>query len=48
MWESGWEGTHDPQDVKVKFGVQITPFEEIFQNYKKRMVKYMLDELHVL
>ena len=36
VWESGWEGTPDPQDGKVKFGVQITPFEEIFQNYKKK------------
>ena len=36
VWESGWEGTPDPQDGKVKFGVQITPFEDIFQNYKKK------------
>ena len=36
VWESGWEGTPDPQDGKVKFGVQITPFEEILQNYKKK------------
>ena len=36
VWEAGWEGTPDPQDGKVKFGVQITPFEEIFQNYKKK------------
>ena len=35
VWESGWEGTPDPQDGQVKFGVQITPFEEIFQSYKK-------------
>ena len=35
VWESGWEGTPDPQDGMVKFGVQITPFEEIFQSYKK-------------
>lgn len=39
VWESGWEGTSDPQDNKVKFGVQITPFEEIFQSYKKNKGK---------
>ena len=47
VWESGWEGTPDPQDGKVKFGVQITSLEDIIQSYKKRMVKYMLDKLHV-
>ena len=27
VWESGWEdGTPDPQDGKIKFGVQITPW----------------------
>ena len=36
VWESGWEGTPDPQDGKVKFGVQITPLEEIIQSYKKK------------
>ena len=41
VWESGWEGTPDPQDGKVKFGVQITPFEEIFQNYKKKNDSYV-------
>ena len=35
VWESNWEGTPDPQDGKVKFGVQITPFEEIYKNYKE-------------
>ena len=35
VWESGWEGTPDPQDGKVKFGVQITPLEEILQSYQK-------------
>lgn len=27
IWESSWEGEADPQDNKVKLGVQITPFE---------------------
>ena len=34
IWESGKEDEPDPQDNKTKFGVQITPFEEIYQTYK--------------
>jgi hypothetical protein len=33
VWESGLEDEVDPQDGKKKLGVQITPFEEIYQNY---------------
>ena len=33
--ESDWEGTPDPQDNKIKFGVQITPFDEIYNRYKQ-------------
>ena len=32
LWESGYEGTADPQDGKVKLGVQITPIETVFKN----------------
>jgi len=35
VWESNWEGTADPQDNKIKFGVQITPFDEIYDKYKQ-------------
>ena len=35
VWESGKEDEPDPQDNKKKFGVQITPFEEIYQSYQK-------------
>lgn len=35
VWQSDWEGTPDPQDNKVKFGVQITPFNEIYEQYEK-------------
>ena len=35
IWESSWEGTPDSQDGKVKLGVQITPFEETYNLYKK-------------
>ena len=34
VWESGWEGEPDPQDNKVKLGVQITPLQEIIDSYK--------------
>jgi len=33
--ESGKKDEPDPQDNKKKIGVQITPFEEIYQSYKK-------------
>lgn len=35
VWESGWEGDPDPQDGKIKFGVQITPLDEICDKYKQ-------------
>ena len=35
LWESGEENNPDPQDNKKKLGVQITPFEEIYQSYAK-------------
>ena len=34
VWESGYEGTPDPQDNKIKVGVQITPLFEMIQNFK--------------
>lgn len=35
VWESSYEGTPDPQDDKIKLGVQITPLHEILEKYKK-------------
>ena len=35
VWESSWEGTPDPQDGKIKLGVQITPLYELLNSYKK-------------
>ena len=35
VWESGKEEEPDPQDNKKKFGVQITPFREMYESYKK-------------
>ena len=35
VWESSWEGKPDPQDGKIKLGVQITPLDEILKEYSK-------------
>ena len=35
VWESSWEGKPDPQDGKIKLGVQITPLDEILKAYSK-------------
>ena len=32
VWESGWEGTPDPQDGRVKLGVQLTPWSTFVEN----------------
>jgi hypothetical protein len=34
VWESSWEGEPDPQDNKIKLGVQLTPLEEVIRNNK--------------
>uniref|UniRef100_A0A6C0EIG1 Peptidase n=1 Tax=viral metagenome TaxID=1070528 RepID=A0A6C0EIG1_9ZZZZ len=34
LWESSWEGKADPQDGKIKLGVQITPIDEVLTNFK--------------
>ena len=33
IWESSYEGKPDPQDGKIKLGVQITPLHEALNNY---------------
>ena len=45
VWESGWEGEPDPQDDKIKLGVQLTPIEEILKHFEGskasfRKIKY--------
>ena len=37
IWESGWEGTPDPQDGKVKTGVQITSLYDVIKNYQGKL-----------
>ena len=36
VWESSKEPDADPQDGKRKLGVQITPFNEIYNEYKEK------------
>ena len=36
VWESTWEGKPDPQDGKIKLGVQITPLYELLDSYKNK------------
>lgn len=38
VWESGWEGEPDPQDDKIKLGVQITPIEEMIKNFEDAQI----------
>ena len=33
VWESTYHGTKDPQDQKIKFGVQLTPLSFYTENY---------------
>ncbi len=35
VWESSYNGLPDPQDGKIKLGVQITPIHELIEEYKK-------------
>jgi len=32
LWESSYEGTPDPQDGKIKLGVEITPIAQVLKN----------------
>ena len=34
VWQSSWTDIPDSQDNKLKLGVQITPFEEVYNYYK--------------
>jgi len=40
VWESSWEGKPDPQDGKIKLGVQITPLQEILDAYAGEVAIY--------
>ena len=47
IWESSWEGKPDPQDGKTKLGVQITPIEEILDEYRNTKSYVFLRRLTV-
>ena len=32
VWESSWEGEPDPQDGKIKLGVQVTELEQVLKS----------------
>ena len=40
VWESSFHGTKDPQDGKVKFGVQLTPLDLYTKRYPGRVKIY--------
>lgn len=37
LWESSFEGTPDPQDGKIKLGVEITPIEQVLKQKRCKM-----------
>lgn len=41
VWESSYEGKPDPQDNKIKLGVQVTPLQEILDAYKDKGHVYL-------
>ena len=44
IWESSWEGSPDPQDGKIKLGVQITPLHEILHSFEGKVyVRHLLE-----
>jgi hypothetical protein len=46
VWESGWEGTADPEDGKIKLGVQLTPIDQILKDTKKNNIKLVTRKLN--
>lgn len=58
LWESNYEGTPDPQDDKVKLGVQITPIDIVLKGrhqsifvrqlfgYKDKLTIPILQKIH--
>ena len=41
VWESSYNGKPDPQDDKIKLGVQITPWEEFLNHYYSNGYMYI-------
>ena len=45
VWESSYEHEPDPQDGKIKLGVQLTPVQELVNEYKKTNSQIYLREV---
>ena len=41
IWESGFENIPDPENKKIKYGVQFTPIEKILSEYKNKGYVYL-------
>ena len=37
LWESSYEGTPDPQDGKIKLGVEVTPIDKALDQHKEHI-----------
>ena len=46
MWESSYEGTPDPQDGKIKLGVQMTSIKEFLKTYSGQIYVRKLKKGH--
>ena len=46
VWQSSWTGGKDPQDNKIKLGVQLTPFYDVYNYYKKNNSHISLRRIH--
>ena len=48
VWESGWNGKPDPQDGKIKLGVQITPIREVLDYYRNNNGHVYVRKLNII
>ena len=46
LWHSDWDQIPDPQDNRIKFGVQIVPLDDIFELYKEAKSSIFLRRIH--
>lgn len=48
VWESSWNGKPDPQDGKIKLGVQITPIGEVLDYYSNNNGHVYVRKLNII
>lgn len=46
VWQSSWTGYPDSEDNELKLGVQISPFQEVYDYYKKNNGKIVVRRIH--